>query len=429
MKKKTPAKPRASAKPGAKRTRKKILPVYYLKMAHMLKQGISRQEIAEEMTRKHGLTQKTIKRLLYETFPQYAIRSGVPIDALLWEKKRSVLSSEDRRVIAQKREAAKTPEAKRERVRKIWSKLTPEQRREKGRKMAEARWRRKKPDFVIPDAKRLAELFEQSDASTKKLADEVGVSQNTVRIWIKKAGIDVKSIRERVWKRKIDDACKRVKAKGQTFVIPLFRLMGIAKGDRRAKGEMMRNMSPKILENLFELSGGSVGQLASNLGLNEEVTSRWIKEGGIDVEAVRKRIGDEGRIVGEAAISKVTALVPTGRGRRETKVDPEVVKKIRSVLGSDVPIKAGVAARAKIDPKYGLMLPMKGGGYSMVEPHMEWMRNELGKLRRKMRDAYVKHGEGDLKFIEARDRYLQFKKEQREYLKSIGLGFVKVRIK
>ncbi|MEW6295351.1 MAG: hypothetical protein AB1467_03600 [Candidatus Diapherotrites archaeon] len=122
--------------------RKRFLPVYFLRMAEGLKQGTPRQQIVTEISEKYGIPRSTVSVYLSQVFPKKEAVTPARIKALLWEKRRAVLSSYDRSERALKREASLTPEQRRERALKglkAIASLTPEQRRERALKAAASR--------------------------------------------------------------------------------------------------------------------------------------------------------------------------------------------------------------------------------------------------------------------------------------------------
>ena len=121
------------------RPNKKFLPVYYLKMASELKKGTPRKTIIEEMAARHGIPKDTAKKYLEKTFPKQQIQSSQDIDRLLWKKRTTIPTPEQRRQIALKRAAKLTPEQRRQIALKIAAAKTPEQRRQIARKREAAK--------------------------------------------------------------------------------------------------------------------------------------------------------------------------------------------------------------------------------------------------------------------------------------------------
>jgi len=182
-------------KPKIPRKNKRFQPVYAAYMAHKLKKGVSKIEIAKALERKGG-NFATIRQYLTNLFPRTELKRlmtqenktlNEAIDILLWRYRESVMSKversaigkkswegktpeersaiairreaaktpeersaiairreaaktpEERSAIAIRREAAKTPEERSAIMRKIWGSRTPEERSAIVRKAWESR--------------------------------------------------------------------------------------------------------------------------------------------------------------------------------------------------------------------------------------------------------------------------------------------------
>jgi len=167
--------------------RKRIWPVFALKMADSLKQGKKRTQIAREMHKKYGLNYGTVVGFLAKNFPR--AKTPEEINAFLWQYRETIESRYDVRQ-RQKEVMARTPPEIRSAIaKKNWQNLTEEQRRKAIAAMREGNRKRtheersraiKKGWRKIPPAERTARAIrglqrirpEQKEAISKKLSDK-----------------------------------------------------------------------------------------------------------------------------------------------------------------------------------------------------------------------------------------------------------------
>ncbi len=78
---------------NARKPRAVFLPVYYLKMADGLKQGIPRSAIVTEMASRYGMSKPAIRRALASGFPPSRISAPADVCRLLWVKRGTLVTS------------------------------------------------------------------------------------------------------------------------------------------------------------------------------------------------------------------------------------------------------------------------------------------------------------------------------------------------